>query len=299
MSMATMTGSVKKHKIKAKGEAMLSRSKAGNIGVLVFLLLMCSFMVLPVFYSVIQSFKPLDEIFAFPPKFFVKKPTLENYRTMFKLANNLWVPFSRYLFNSLSITIVGTTAYVLIAAMAAFPLAKVNFRGRSIISKLIVWSLLFSADVTAIPRYIVLSKGGMIDTVWAILLPTLSSTMGVFLMQQFIDASIPEATLEAAAIDGASTYRTFFSIVFPSVKPAWLTVTIFTFQMFWNMNPQSYIYSENLKQLPSILSSIAAGGIARTGAAAAVSVFMMILPIIVFIFSQSSIVTTMAHSGLK
>lgn len=277
----------------------LSRSRAGTFGIFLFMLLMGTFMLLPAIYSVVQAFKPIDEIFAFPPRFFVRNPTLENFKQVLLLADNLWVPFSRYIFNSLLISVGGTFLYVMISSLAAYTLAKAKFRGIGLISALVVWTLLFNADVTAMPRYIVISKLGMINTYWAVLLPALSGTMGVFLIRQFIVSAIPDSTLEAARIDGASEYLIFFRIVMPSAKAAWMTVVIFAFQTFWNLNPQSYIYSENLKQLPAVLSSIAAGGIARAGAASAVSVILMIPPIFIFILSQSSVVETMAHSGLK
>jgi ABC-type glycerol-3-phosphate transport system permease component len=280
-------------------QVRLSRSRAGNFGILAFMLLVCVFMALPPFYSVIQAFKPIDEIFAYPPRFFVRNPTAQNFRDVFMLAGNLWVPFSRYVFNSLFVSIGGTALYVMIASLAAYPLAKGRFRGKALLSRLIVWMMLFTADVTMIPRYIVISELGMIDSYSAIILPVLSATMGVFLIKQYIEASMPDSTLEAARIDGANEFQVFGRIIMPGIKPAWLTVIIFTFQNLWNSNPQAYIYSEQLKELPSVMSTIAAGGIARAGAAAAVGVVMMIPPILVFIFSQSSVMETMAHSGLK
>ena len=276
----------------------LSRSRAGNIGVAIFLFLVCCFMALPMIYSVVQSLKPLDEIFAFPPKFFVKRPTLDNYYQVFSLVDNLWVPFTRYLFNSVAISVVGTLIYMIVAAMAGYSLAKGRFVGRVVFGQIVVWTMLFRGEVTAIPSYMVVSKLGMIDTYSSLVIPALAGTMGVFLIKQFVIVAVPDTTLEAARIDGANEYSIFFRIVMPSIKPALMTLLIFTFQGFWN-NGGTYIYSEELKLLPSVLSSIAAGGIARAGASAAVAVLMMIPPIVVFIFSQSSVMETMSHSGLK
>ena len=278
---------------------MLSRTKAGNVGIFLFLLCIGTFMILPVFYSIIQAFKPIEEYYAFPPRFFVKNPTFENFKMVFELAGNLWVPFSRYIFNSVFVSVGGTMIYVMVASMAAYPLAKARFPGKALISILVVFALLFQGDAITLPRYIILAGLGTINTYWAVILPVMAGTMGVFLMQQFLTASIPDATLEAARIDGASEYSVFFRIVMPSAKPAWLTVIIFTFQALWNSNPQTYIYSENLKLLPSVLSTIASGGITRAVAGSAVSVIMMIPPILIFLYSQSSVMQTMAHSGLK
>lgn len=288
------------HKMKrGKSGVRLSRSLGGTIAIALFLLVIGAFMALPIVYSLIQSVKPLDEIFAYPPRFFVRHPTFDNYIQVYQLCQNLWVPLSRYVFNSLFIAGVGTFVYVILASMAAFPLSKHRFLGKAVISALIVWALLFRSEVTGISQYIIISGMGMINTYWALLLPPLASTFGVFLMMQFMESAIPDAVLEAARIDGASEYRTFFSIAMPAVKPAWLTLVIFTFQSFWNVTGVSFVYDESLKTLPSVLSTISSGGLARAGATAAVAVILLVPPIIIFIISQSSISETMAHSGLK
>lgn len=285
--------------LKSRKKVRLSRSLGGTITIFLFLLIVGTFMILPIFYSIVQSFKPMDEIFAYPPKFFVRNPTFANFRQVFSLADNLSVPFSRYLANSIAISVVGTTLYVIIASLTAYPLAKVKFPGVVVLSQIIVWTLLFRQEVTAIPQYIVIAKLGMVDTQWAILLPAMAGTMGVFLMKQFIITAIPDATLEAARIDGAGEFKIFFNIVMPAVKPAIMTLVIFTFQTMWNATGVQYVYSEQLKMLPSVLQTLAAGGIARTGAGSAVGVILMIPPILVFIISQNSVMETMSHSGLK
>ncbi|MBS5479797.1 MAG: carbohydrate ABC transporter permease [Clostridiales bacterium] len=277
----------------------LSRSVGGTIAIALFLLIIGAFMALPIVYSLIQSVKPLDEIFAYPPRFFVKHPTFDNYVQVYQLCQSLWVPLSRYVFNSLFIAGAGTFVYVILASMAAFPLSKHKFPGKALIAALIVWALLFRSEVTGISQYIIISGMGMINTYWALLLPPLANTFGVFLMMQFMESAIPESVLEAGRIDGATEYRMFYSVVMPAVKPAWLTLVIFTFQSFWNVTGVSFVYDESLKTLPSVLSTISSGGLARAGATAAVAVILLIPPIIIFIISQSSISETMAHSGLK
>lgn len=278
---------------------MLSRSHGGNFLVFLFLAVISFFMAIPLFYAIIQAFKPMEEIFAWPPRFFVRHPTFNNFIVVFQLAGNLWVPFSRYVFNSVFVSAVGTFVYVIVASLAAYPLSKHKFPGKSLLLLLVVWALLFRPEVTGVAQYIVISKLGMINTYWSILLPALASTFGVFLMKQFMETAIPDSVLEAARIDGANEYKIFFSIVFPAVKPAWLTLVIFTFQGLWNTTGVSYIYDESLKMLPSVLSSIAAGGIARVGAGSAVALLLMIPPILIFVISQSSVMETMSHSGLK
>ena len=286
--------------IRSHKTVRLSRSKAGDIGVFIFLLLICTFMILPMLYSVIQAFKPLDELFLYPPRFFVRNPTTQNFSDVFYLTESLEVPFLRYVFNSVFITVAGTAIYIILASAAGYALGKGTFKGKSALSALVVWALLFRPEVTAIPQYVIVSKLGMVNTYWALILPALASTMGVFLIRQFVVVAIPDATLEAARIDGASEYRIFFKIVMPGIKPALMTAIIFTFQSLWNSaSGTQFIFSEKLKGLPNVLSTIVAGGIARAGAASAVSVILMIPPIIVFLISQSSVMETMTHSGLK
>lgn len=284
---------------RGKSGVTLSRSVGGTVAILLFLLAVGTFMALPIVYSLVQSVKPIEEIFAYPPKFFVKNPTFDNYIQVYQLCQNLWVPLSRYIFNSLFISVVGTVVYVFIASATAFPLSKHKFPGKTIISAVIVWALLFRPEVTGVAQYIIISKLAMINTYWSMLLPPLAGTFGVFLMMQFMETAIPDSVLEAARIDGASEYRIFYGVAMPAVKPAWLTLVIFTFQSFWNATSVSYIYDESLKPLPSILTNISSGGLARAGASSAVAVILLVPPIIIFIISQSSMTETMAHTGLK
>lgn len=291
--------SAKPHTKRGKSGVKLSRSLGGTVAIALFLLVIGVFMALPIVYSLVQSVKPLEEIFAYPPKFFVKNPTFDNYVQVYQLCQNLWVPLARYVFNSLFISVVGTVVYVFIASAAAFPLSKHKFPGKAIIAAVIVWALLFRPEVTGVAQYMIISGLGMIDTYWSMLLPPLAGTFGVFLMMQFMENAIADLVLEAARIDGAGEYRIFYQIAMPAVKPAWLTLVIFTFQSFWNVTGVSYIYDESLKTLPSVLSNIASGGLARAGATSAVAVILLIPPIVIFIASQSSMTETMAHTGLK
>jgi len=274
-------------------------SVVGDISTYLLLALYAAFMSLPLVYAIVQSVKPYNELFIFPPRFFTKNPTMMNFRKLFDLTSTSWVPFSRYVFNTLTNTIVGTVIHIISAAMCAYPLAKNRFPGKKFLFTLVVWSLLFTGGVTEIPVYLVMSYLGIIDTYFAYWLPEIAATMGVFLLKQNV-AEIPNAMIEAARIDGAGEWKILWSIVMPSIKPAWLTLAIFSFQRNWNATAGSYIYTETLKTLPTALSQItAAGSVARAGEAYAASVLMMIPPIIFFIFAQSSTVKTMAHAGIK
>lgn len=281
-------------------KVVLSRSKSGTIAISAVLIIACAFTALPLVYSIIQSLKPVGEIFMYPPRFYVINPTINNYTQIYSLIGSLDIPFTRYLFNSLFVTIAGTLFYLIIASLAGYSLAKGNYKGKNFISTLIVLALLFRPEVTAIPQYLIVSGIGLVDSYLASLLPPLAGTMGVFLIKQFVISGVPDAVLEAARIDGASELRIFAEIVMPSMRPAVMTVLIFTFQSIWNGGgARQYIFSESLKDLPTALSTIAGGGLARAGAAAAVSVILMLPPILVFLISQHSVMETMTHSGLK
>lgn len=255
-------------------------------------------MSLPLIYTVNNAFKPLDELFIFPPRFFVVNPTMENFLDLVILMGNSWVPFSRYIANTLFITIVGTAGHIIFASAAAFPLAKYRFPGSQVLFSIVVLSLMFSPHVTAVPNYMVMSWLGWIDSHASLIVPALAYSLGLFLMKQFME-QLPDALLEAAKIDGASEYRIFWQIVMPNVKPAWLTLMILQFPALWGSDGGRFIYSENLKTLNYALGQIIQGGIARAGVGAAVALVIMIVPITLFIISQSSVIQTMASSGLK
>ncbi len=288
----------RKTKIKATGKKRLSRSWYGDLSLMLILGAFALFSAYPLVFTVFNSLKPLDEIFVFPPKLFPQNITFEHFSDLFNLIGNTQIPISRYFFNTIFITVIGTAGHVVLASMCAYPLAKHKFPGRTLINQVIVYSLMFSAAVTTIPNYIIISRLGMIDTHLAIIIPSFGFTLGLFLMRQFM-TTIPTELLESARIDGAGEFRTFWQIVMPLVKPAWLTVVILLFQQLWSTDGGSFIFTENLKPLSYSLAQIVSGGIARTGTAAAVSVIMLVVPITVFIISQSKIIDTMAHSGLK
>jgi len=276
----------------------LNRSHFGNFSVFFMLVVVGIFMGLPLYYTVIQSFKPIEERFIFPPRFYVTNPTWSNYTQLFQLVSDLSVPFSRYLFNSVFVSIASTGVGVLIGAMAAYPFAKKKFPGKNGLWKLVMLTLLFSGGVTALPAYIVKAKLGLINTYWVLILPSLASTLHMFLLRQFM-LQIPDSLLDAAKIDGASDMRIFLSVVLPNVKPAWMTVMVLSFTNVWNNGSVGVIFKEELKLLPTALSQISAGGISRSGAASAAGVLLMIPPIISFILTQSKMLQTMAHSGIK
>ena len=275
-----------------------NRSIWGDILLYVFLLFVAFVMAFPIIYAVSSALKPLDELFKFPPRVFPQNPTLDNFSDLFVTMGKSWVTFSRYLFNTVFITLVGTLGHLIVASMGAFVLAKYDFPGNKTFFKIVTVAMMFTGYVTQIPNYLILNKLGWIDTYWAIIIPAFASPMGLFLMKQFMEG-LPTSLIEAAKIDGANEWKVFTNIVMPNVKPAWMTLIIFSVQALWNNKASTFIYSEERKTLVYALQQIQSGGIARTGQGAAVLVVVMIVPIIIFVLSESQILETMASSGLK
>lgn len=282
--------------------AKLNRSIGGNLAVFVFLLVMSFFMVLPVIYTVSTAFKPLSEIYVFPPHFFPHSPTVENFKQISLFLDDFWMPLSKYIFNTVFICSVTTFGHFLLSSMAAYPLARLNFHGRKLISSVVKVSLLFSVTAMLIPRYIVMSKLNMINTYLAMILPEVQSALGLYLMQNFM-MQIPQPLIEAARIDGANEFYIYSKIVMPNIKPAWLTVMIFSFQTVWNTTgitqTATLVYDEKIKMVISLLSQVVAGGTARAGAGAALSFLLIIPPVVLFLICQNKIIETMSTSGMK
>jgi ABC-type glycerol-3-phosphate transport system permease component len=284
---------------KFKFRRSFNRSYGGDILIGLILALFCFIMILPMVYTVSSSLKPLEEIWTFPPKFLVENPTLKNFSQLFDILSDYRVPFTRYLFNTVFITVCGTGGHVLLASMCAYAFAKHNFYGKKVMFNLVVMALMFNSVVTAIPSFIIMKELNWIDTYWSYIVPAFASALGLYLMKQFMEQMVPDSLLEAARIDGCNEFGIFFRIAMPIVKPATITLIILSVQNMWNTGQSRYIFDEKLKTLNYALSQILAGGIARAGVGAAASVIMMAVPILVFVFAQSRVLETMATSGLK
>ena len=280
-------------------KVVLNRSAGGDFGITFLLAILGVFMFIPMLYVILQSLKPLDELWMFPPKFYVIKPTFANFGDLFTLMSDSWVPFSRYIFNTVFISFCGTFGNLLLASMAAYALAKLKFPGRNWMFQLIVLSLMFHQTVNQVTHFIIMSALNWVDTYLAIIVPALASTMGLYLMKQFMETAVSDAVLESARLDGASEFRTFWIIAMPMVRPAWLTLIMESFKGLWNTGASIYIHSEQLKTFNYAINQIVTGGIARAGAGSAATVVMMLVPICVFVISQSNIIETMGSSGMK
>ena len=275
-----------------------NRSLSVDICLFLFLGVFAVFSVWPLILIANNAFKPLNEIFLFPPRLFVMNPTIDNFVDLKVIISNSWVPLSRYIFNTLFITAFGTFGSVIISSLAAYPLAKFRFPGSKGIFQTVQYALMFNATILATPVYIIMSYLNMLDTYFAVLLPVFAGTLGVFLLKSFME-QIPDALIEAATIDGAHDFKIYWSIIMPVSKPAWITLVILSFQTLWGETGGSYIYTESRKPLTFAIAQIVNSGVARTGVASAVSLLMLIVPISVFVFSQSNVIETMASSGIK
>ena len=237
-------------------------------------------------------------MFQFPPKIFVRNPTLENFSDLFVAMSDSWVPFSRYIINTLIINGFGTVGHVILASLAAYPLAKHNFPGKKILFSMVVLSMMFSWTVTQIPTYMIVSWLHINNNYLALILPAWQYGMGLYLMKQFME-QLPDSLMESARLDGANEFQIFWKIVMPNVKPAWLTLAIFQFQQTWSNTGSMYLRDEQLKPLQFALQQITGGGTARAGASAAVTFIIAAIPIIFFLVCQSNVIETMTTSGMK
>ncbi len=284
---------VRNHKV------VLNRSAGGDAGITIMLVILGAMMFLPMYFAVMQSFKPLDELWIFPPKFYVINPTIKNYSDLFKLMSTSWVPFSRYIFNTVLITVCGTFGNLALGSLAAYALAKIPFPGRNGMFKMVVLSLMFVSTITGVANFITMRFLGLIDNILAIIIPAFCSTLGLYLMKQFMESSVSDQVLESARLDGAGEFKVFWTIAMPMVKPAWLTLIVYSFQGLWNTGSSIYIQSEQWKTFNYAINQILSAGIVRAGASTAAMVIMMIFPVTVFVITQSNIIETMGTSGMK
>ncbi len=278
----------------------LKKITPGWVTVYVLMIALAVVTALPLIYMVVTAFKPIEELLLFPPRFFVKRPVLTNFSDLFETLDSQTVPFTRYLFNSLFTTVVTVVLTLAVCLMGAYAIEKVRMRGSRLFGTMVVYALMFSPPAAQIPIYMVVAKSGMLDTYWALIIPSLATPMYFFLLRQFI-SQIPEVLLESARLDGASEYRILVSLIIPTVKPALATVTVFAFIANWNNSGGSAIYitDQAMKTLPYALSTITTGGLARAGAAAAASLLITLPTILVYLLMQAQVMKTMVFAGIK
>jgi len=263
--------------------------------------LMALFMLLPIVFIIVHAFKPISELLEYPPKFYVINPTLDNFKNLFNQTTQSSIPFSRYLFNSISVTLVGVAATMFITSLTAFALSKLRFKGKKLLFKVNEVAMMFVGSALVIPRYLVISSLGITNTFFAHIIPLLAMPVGLFLVKQFID-QIPDELIEAARLDGATDFQVFWRVIMPLIKPALSTVAILSFQGFWNNMETSSIFvsDEGHRTLAFFLSTLTThASVSGQGMAAAASLIIFLPNLVFFIIVQSKVMDTMAHSGIK
>ena len=274
----------------------------GQIKIMIILLPLLIFMAMPLVYIANHAFKPMDELFAFPPTFFVRNATLENFTKLIKFSRTAGVPLSRYVFNSLIVTVLTVGLSLLFTTMSAFALAKLKFKGRDMMMNVNQMALMFVATAVLIPRYLVIAKLGLIDNIWAHILPLMAYPVALFLVKQFTE-QVPDSLIEAAYIDGASDVTVYRKIVIPLIKPAIATATILVFQQVWTNVETSnyYINDDSMKTLTFYMNSMinVNNTVAGQGMSAAATLILFIPNLVLFIILQNGVMNTMAHSGIK
>ena len=279
-----------------------TKKVGSSIIIYTIMIILVLFTALPLIYMISTAFKPMNELYEFPPKFLVRTPTLRNFSTLMLSLSSSTVPFSRYVLNSAIITSITVFGTVFVSTLGAYGMVKHNPPGMKKLFNVVVATLMFSPYVTQIPRYLVVDALGLMNSYSAIILPSIAVSYNFFLIKQFVE-QFPNDLLEAARIDGAGEMRIYSKIVMPALKPAWATLVVFTFVSSWNdyFSPLIYLNKQAMKTLPLSLNTISGGGssIGRAGAVAAATFLMTVPTVIIFTLMQRKVMETMVHSGIK
>lgn len=274
----------------------------GQIKILLAILPLVIFMALPIIFIVNHAFKPMEELFAFPPTFFVNNPTLDNFDKLGKFSDTASIPISRYIFNSLIVTALTVGLSLLFTTMTAFALSKLKFKGRNMMLQINQIAIMFVGTAVLIPRFLVICFFHVNNTLWAHILPLLAIPVALFLVKQFVD-QVPDSLIEAAYIDGATDFQVYLKVIIPMIKPAIATAAIMVFQQVWgNMETSNYFVEEDgIKTLTFYMNTLvnANNTVAGQGMAAAASLIMFLPNVILFAFLQDKVMNTMANSGIK
>lgn len=275
----------------------------GQIKLYLFVIPLALITGLPIVFIFFHAFKPMEELFAFPPKFITTNPTLDNFRQLFKASRSAGIPLSKYVFNSLLITLSVVLSSMILSSAAAYAMSKLKFKGRDFIFNLNQLALMFVPVAVMIPRYLVVEFLGLTDTYWSQILPLIPLPVSVFLLKQFVD-TVPDSLIEAAYMDGATELHVFFKIIIPMIKPALATAAILVFQQVWtNLEASNYyINDDSLKSLAFYMNTLASANgntVAGQGVQAAASLIMFVPNLVLFCLLQNKVMNTMAHSGIK
>lgn len=287
----------KGHKINPK------KFEPGQIKIFLLVLPMVILTGLPIIFIIFHAFKPMEELFAFPPKFITTNPTLDNFRKLFKASRTAGIPLSKYVFNSLQITVTVVFSSLIFSTAASYALSKLKFKGRELMMQINQFAIMFVPVAVMIPRYLVVNTLGMTNTYWSQILPLIPLPVALFLVKQFVD-QVPQSLIEAAYVDGAKELQIYLKVIIPLIKPAIATAAILVFQQVWtNMEASNYyVNDEGMKSLAFYMNTLSSGTgntVAGQGVAAAASLIMFVPNLILFCILQKNVMNTMAHSGIK
>lgn len=278
------------------------RFERGQIKIMLAVLPLSIFMLLPIVFIFCHAFKPMDELFAYPPRFLVSKPTFDNFAKLFKASSTSGIPMSRYVFNSFVVTSSVVLLSVFLSSISGFVLSKMKFKGKKALMEINNLALMFVQVAVMIPRYLTIEKLGLTDTYLAHILPMVAMPVSLFLVKQFID-QVPDALIEAAYIDGAGDFLVYRKIILPLIKPALATAAILAFQQVWIdlVTSNLYVTNEGLRTLAFYMNTLIAANntVVGQGIAAAASLIMFVPNLVLFIILQKNIMNTMANSGIK
>ena len=257
---------------------------------------------LPIIYLFVTAFKPLDELLEVPPKFFVRNPTWQNFTDLFSRIGSTGLPIYRYLMNSIFVSLMVTFLSVIFSSMAGYILSKKNFKGKRALNEINTIAMMFVGAAVVIPRFLIISSVGIVNTIFAHIVPLLAIPVGLFLVKQFID-DVPNELIEAAKLDGAGDFYIYTKIILPLVKPALVTVAILAFQSAWNNTETSnlYVNNEELQTFAYYLSTLSnsSNSVSGAGVSAASALILFLPNLIIFIVLQAQVMDTMARSGIK
>lgn len=253
-------------------------------------------MLLPFAWMLSASFKPENEIFEFPIRWIPQTFTWENYN----LVWNSDVPFTSFFANSVKVSLISVAGEVVTSALAAYAFSKIRFKGRDTIFLIYLMTLVFPSQMMLIPRFVLFKVMKIYNTHWALILPGMFTAFGTFLLRQFF-MSIPEELSEAAKIDGANHFQTFYKVVVPLALPAFSSLIIFQFVSSWNAYeaPLVFLRSKKLATIPLGLDFFRDDNASNYGAIMAASVCSLIPIFVVFLSFQKQFVAGISTSGLK
>ena len=290
-------------RMKNKGKKINpKRFEPGQLKILAIILPLVIFMGMPIIFIINHAFKPMEELFAFPPTFFVRNATLENFTKLMKFYDSSGIPLSRYVFNSLLVTGITMLLSLLLTTMSAFALSKIKFKGRNMLTQINQIAIMFVSTAVLIPRYLVICQLGLVDNILAHVLPLVAMPVALFLVKQFVE-QVPDSLLEAAYMDGATDWAVYWKVVMPMIRPAMATAAILIFQQVWtNMETSSYFFNDDsMKTLTFSMNTLvnANNSVAGQGMSAAASLIMFVPNLVLFIILQNKVMNTMASSGIK